>query len=241
MVVESGSTRLLVDCGFGLSDTVLRLLRHGIEPESVTAVVVTHEHADHMGGVPKFAARFNLPVYLTYGTLAAANGRMAAVEKIHPFDSHAAFVVGDIAVAPVVVPHDAREPVQYVFGDGARRVGLLTDVGLPTPHVAECLTGLDALVIECNHDPDMLLNGDYPPLLKRRIAGRHGHLTNDAAADLLRMLDCSRLKHLIAAHLSKQNNRPDLARAALSGVVGCSEDWIGIAEQGAGFAWRDLN
>src|SRR5690349_18176143 len=91
LVVESGSTRLLVDCGFGLQDTVLRLMRHGIEPESVTAVVVTHEHADHMGGVPKFAARFNIPVYLTYGTLVAANGRMAAVEQIHPFDSHAAF------------------------------------------------------------------------------------------------------------------------------------------------------
>jgi phosphoribosyl 1,2-cyclic phosphodiesterase len=241
LVVESGSTRLLVDCGFGLQDTILRLMRHGIEPESITAVVVTHEHADHMGGVPKFAARFNVPVYLTYGTLAAANGRMAAVEQIHPFDSHCAFVVGDIAVAPVVVPHDAREPVQYVFGDGARRVGLLTDVGMPTSHVAECLTGLDALVIECNHDPEMLLNGDYPPLLKRRIAGRHGHLTNDAAAELLRMMDCSRLQHLIAAHLSKQNNRPDLARAALSAVVGCTDDWIGIAEQNTGFAWRELN
>jgi phosphoribosyl 1,2-cyclic phosphodiesterase len=112
---------------------------------------------------------------------------------------------------------------------------------MPTPHVAECLSGCDALVLECNHDPDLLHNGDYPPLLKRRIAGRHGHLTNDAAADLLRAIDCTRLQHVFAAHLSKQNNRPELARAALSGALSCADDWIGIAEQDSGFAWRELN
>ena len=241
LVVESGTTRLLVDCGFNVTDTVARLARHGIEAQSITGIVVTHEHADHMGGVPKFAARFGIPVWLTYGTLAAANGRMKIVEEIHAFDSHEPFVVGDIAVAPIIVPHDAREPVQYVFSDGVRRVGLLTDVGMPTKHVAECLSGCDALVLECNHDPELLLNGDYPPLLKRRIAGRHGHLTNEAAADLLRMIDCSRLQHLVAAHLSKQNNRPELAQAALASAVSCTADWIGIAGQDEGFAWRALN
>ena len=241
LVVESGSTRILIDCGFGVSETVLRLARHGIAPESLSAVVVTHEHADHLGGVPRFAARFGLPVWLTHGTLAAANGRLGALSCVYAFDGHDAFVIGEIAVAPVPVPHDAREPVQFVFGDGARRLGLLTDLGVSTPHVAECFSACDALVLECNHDPGMLAGSDYPAALKARIAGRHGHLANDAAADLLRNIDHSRLQHVFAAHLSQQNNCPEFARAALAGALGCTPDWVGIAEQDTGFGWRDIN
>ncbi|MEO8134985.1 MAG: MBL fold metallo-hydrolase [Betaproteobacteria bacterium] len=241
LVVESGSTRILVDCGFGLADTVARLARCGIEPESLSAVLVTHEHADHVGGVPRFAARFDLPVWLTYGTLAALNGRLLPVRRIHAFDSHEAFLVGDIEIAPFPVPHDAREPVQYVFGDGVRRLGLLTDLGMSTPQVVASLSGCDALVLECNHDPDLLANSDYPASLKTRILGRHGHLANDAAADLLRAIDCSRLQHLFAAHLSHQNNRPELARGALAAAINCAPAWIGIAEQSTGFDWRDMN
>src|SRR5262245_10491622 len=121
LVVEAGPTRILVDCGFGLQDTVTRLARHGIEPESLDAILVTHEHADHVGGVPRFAAKFDLPVWLTYGTLEAVNGRLDPIYA-RPFDSHDAFCIGDIAIAPFAVPHDAREPVQYVFGDGAHRL-----------------------------------------------------------------------------------------------------------------------
>jgi phosphoribosyl 1,2-cyclic phosphodiesterase len=241
LVVESGSTRILIDCGFAVSAAVRRLARNGIEPESLAAVVVTHEHADHLGGVPRFAARFGLPVWLTHGTLAAANGRLQTGLSVHAFDSHDPFVIGDLAVAPIPVPHDAREPVQFVFGDGARRLGLLTDVGMSTPHVVECLSGCDALVLECNHDPELLANCDYPAALKQRIAGRHGHLANDAAADLLREIDCSRLQHVFAAHLSRQNNRPEFARAALAGALGCTPDWVGIAEQDSGFEWREIN
>jgi len=241
LIVESGSTRILVDCGFSVNETVQRLARHGILPSSLAGIVVTHEHADHIGGVPRFAARFDLPVWLTYGTLATVNGRFDCVGAIHPFDSHGAFAIGDIAVAPIIVPHDAREPVQYVFGDGARRLGLLTDIGMPTPHVIECLSGCDALVIECNHDAQMLADGDYPFALKQRIAGRHGHLDNDATASLLRAIDCTRLQHLFAAHLSKQNNTPELARAAVSAALNCAAEWIGIAEQETGFGWRDIN
>ena len=241
LVVESGSTRILIDCGFAVNDTVLRLGRHGIEPESLTGILVTHEHADHFGGVPKFAAKFDIPVWLTYGTLAAADGKLDAVRSLHAFDSHEAFLISDIEVTPIPVPHDAREPVQFSVSDGVRRLGLLTDIGIPTPFVAQALSGCDALVIECNHDPALLANGDYPPTLKRRIAGRHGHLDNEAAADLLRTMDRSRLQHLIAAHLSRQNNRPDLARAALAAVVNSTPEWIGIAEQAEGFEWRQIN
>jgi phosphoribosyl 1,2-cyclic phosphodiesterase len=241
LVVESGSTRILIDCGFAVSETVARLARNGIEPESLAAVVVTHEHADHLGGVPRFAARFGLAVWLTHGTLAAANGRLRTVLSVHAFDGHDPFVIGDLALAPIPVPHDAREPVQFVFGDGARRLGLLTDLGMSTPHVVESLAGCDALVLECNHDPELLANSDYPAALKARIAGRHGHLANAAAADLLRDIDCSRLQHVFAAHLSRQNNRPEFARAALAGALGCTPDWVGIAEQDSGFEWREIN
>ena len=240
LVVESGATRILVDCGFPVADTMLRLARFGIEPESLSGIVVTHEHADHIGGVARFAARFQIPVWLTYGTLSAANGRMSGLPCLHPFDGHDPFAIGDIEVFPIPVPHDAREPVQYAFGDGARRMALLTDIGTPTPYVAESLSGCDALVLECNHDPELLAAGSYPPLLKARIAGRHGHLANDVAAELLRMIDCTRLQHIFAAHLSRENNRPQLARGALSGALGCAEDWIGIADQSVGFEWREI-
>ncbi|MEP7085145.1 MAG: MBL fold metallo-hydrolase, partial [Betaproteobacteria bacterium] len=135
LIVESGTTRILIDCGFTIAETVLRLARHGIEPESLTGIVVTHEHGDHLGGVPRFAARYALPVWLTYGTLAAANGRLDGHEFVYPFNGDDPFVIGNLAIAPVPVPHDAREPVQFVFGDGARRLGLLTDLGISTPHV----------------------------------------------------------------------------------------------------------
>jgi phosphoribosyl 1,2-cyclic phosphodiesterase len=127
-----------------------------------------------------------------------------------------------------------------VIGDGARRVGVLTDLGVSTPHVEACLSGCDALVLECNHDLAMLEGGTYPYQLKKRIASRLGHLDNLAAAELLARLDTSRLVHIFAAHLSQQNNTRELARAALAGALGCALDWIGVAEQDAGFGWRDL-
>jgi phosphoribosyl 1,2-cyclic phosphodiesterase len=138
------------------------------------------------------------------------------------------------------VPHDAREPVQYVFSDGDRRLGVLTDTGCVTPHIERCLDGCDALVLECNHDSEMLRRGAYPPQLKTRIAGRLGHLDNAAAAALLATLDRRRLQHVVAAHLSEQNNCPELARAALAGALGCGSEWIGVADQETGFGWREL-
>ncbi len=138
------------------------------------------------------------------------------------------------------MPHDAREPVQFVLSDGAVRLGVLTDTGVPTPHIVESLSGVDALVLECNHDLDLLMNGPYPAQLKRRIAGRLGHLSNEASAELVRAMDCSRLQHVIAAHLSEKNNTPEMARAALAGALGCAPDWVAIATQEEGFAWREI-
>jgi phosphoribosyl 1,2-cyclic phosphodiesterase len=138
------------------------------------------------------------------------------------------------------VPHDAREPVQYAFSDGAARLAVVTDLGMSTAHVEEKLSGCDALVLECNHDAQMLAGGSYPKVLKDRIAGRFGHLDNAAAAAILVNIDCTRLKHILAAHLSSENNRPELAIRALAGALACEESWIGVATQAEGFAWRSV-
>ena len=240
LIVEAGRTRLMLDCGFGIGECVSRLARLGLEPTDLAAIIVTHEHDDHIGGVARFARKYELPVYLTYGTLTALNGERGAVAQITIIDSHTPFAIGDIEVRPFPVPHDAREPAQYVFSGSSGTLGVLTDTGCSTPHIAEMLSGLSALVLEFNHDAALLANGTYPPALKRRIAGRLGHLANDAAAQLLAGLDLSRLQHLIAAHLSQQNNTPDLARAAIIQAIGCAPEWIGIATQSDGFAWRTI-
>lgn len=241
LVVEAGGTRILVDCGFGVRDTAKRLARIGVAPDSLSAIVVTHEHSDHVGGVPAFAGKHGIPVWLTFGTLSAVAERMAGLPHVYGFDSHDAFAIGDLEVMPFPVPHDAREPVQFVISDGCHRLGILTDIGVITPCVEASLTGCDALVLECNHDLELLAGSDYPHSLKQRIAGRFGHLHNEGAAALLAALDTSRLQHIVAAHLSQQNNTPAKARAALAGALACAADWIGIADQAEGFAWRAFN
>jgi len=240
LVVDSGGTRILIDCGFGVRDTKKRLARVGLSPSSLDAILVTHEHADHIGGVAAFAGKYGIPVWATFGTLAVVSERFEGMERVYGFDSHERFAIGALEIQPVTVPHDAREPVQYVIGDGARRLGVLTDIGMSTAHVEACLSGCDALVLECNHDLGMLANGDYPPSLKQRIASRFGHLHNEAAAGLLARIDTSRLVHIIAAHLSRENNTPALASVALATALNCASAWIGIANQFTGFDWREM-
>jgi len=240
LVVEAGATRILIDCGFGLRDTAARLARIGVAPESLDAILVTHEHTDHICGVPAFAARHRIPIWLTFGTLTVAGNHFSDSERVYGFDSHDTFAIGDLEIRPFPVPHDAREPVQFVISDGAFRVGIVTDLGTSTPYVEASLTGCDALVLECNHDVALLAASDYPVSLKARIAGRFGHLDNDCAGTLLAAIDTARLQHILAAHLSQHNNTPDRARAALAGALGCAAEWIGIADQTNGFAWRML-
>lgn len=237
LIVETGATRILVDCGFGPRQLETRLGRLGLAPTQLDAILVTHEHSDHLAGVQACAQRYQLGVYLTHGTHAAmaSIGLSATV-----IDSHAAFSIRDLEVMPFPVPHDAREPAQFVLADGKRRLGVLTDAGCITNHMVDMLSGCDALVLECNHDPSMLAAGRYPAHLKRRIAGRLGHLDNASAAALLERLDRRRLQHVVAAHLSQENNTPALARTALATVLNCQSDWISVADQATGFGWREI-
>jgi phosphoribosyl 1,2-cyclic phosphodiesterase len=239
LLVEGGHTRVLVDAGFGPREMARRLERLGLAVDDIDAVLVTHEHSDHIGGAFSCARRFGWAVVLTHGTLAASRDDGADV-CIRIIDSHDSLSIGDISVHPFPVPHDAREPVQFVLTDGLRRLGVLTDAGHVTPHMVAMLDDCDALVLECNHDVAMLEQGKYPPALKRRIGGLWGHLDNAAAASLLTQIGVGKLQHVLAAHLSEENNSPALARAALAAVLGCEQDWIGIATQDEGFAWREL-
>ena len=238
LLVEAGSTRVLMDCGFGLADSVARLARLGVQPADLAGIVVTHEHGDHIGGVGRLARKHKLPVWLTAGTLAMAQDLDGVAVQV--IDSHAAFAVDELEIQPFPVPHDAREPVQYVFGDGDRRLGVLTDTGSSTPHVEAMLAGVDALVLECNHDAAMLENGPYPVSLKRRVGGRFGHLENGQSAALLDRLKHEKLQCVMAAHVSKKNNTSALAQRALARVLDCADDEVRVACQTTGFDWVSI-
>lgn len=241
LVVEQASTRLLLDCGFGLKDSEQRLARIQLTPDQLTGILITHEHEDHAGGVFKLARKYRLPVWLTHGTLKMVERALPTEPlELRVIDSHSAFNINEIEVTPFPVPHDAREPVQYTFSNGDKKLGVLTDTGCSTPHIQDMLSSCHGLVLECNHDIDMLMNGIYPMSLKQRVSGRLGHLDNVSAANILRKLDNQQLKHIVAAHLSEKNNTPELAITALSDALNCEKSWIGIADQIIGFDWREI-
>jgi phosphoribosyl 1,2-cyclic phosphodiesterase len=242
LVLEKNNTRLLLDCGFGLKDSIYRLNRLGLEPTQLSGILITHEHDDHAGGAFKLAAKFNIPIWLTHGSLTMLERFLPKQHalQLHIVDSHQTFSLQDIQIQPYPVPHDAREPVQFTFNDGVKKLGVLTDTGTSTPHIESMLNACDALVLECNHDLEMLMQGPYTWPLKKRVSSRLGHLDNQSAAELLAKLDNSKLQHLVAAHLSAKNNTPELAKSALSTALNCQADWIAIAEQNMGLDWRSI-
>lgn len=238
LIVQHRHTVVLVDCGFSLKEVKRRLANLGLDAESISAIVVTHEHTDHISGVGGLARKYNVPVYTTAGTgMASPWGEIPGEYRVIPDQSLA---IGDLEFWPFPVPHDARQPCQYVVSDGDCRLGILTDTGSITPHITSQLTKCDAMVLECNHDVELLQNSDYPQHLKQRIASYYGHLNNQQAADLIRSVDVSKLTHLVAAHLSEKNNTPVLARQKLCEALNCSSDWIGIIDQHEGLGWRDI-
>lgn len=229
----------MLDCGFPIRETERRLERLGIMPTDISGIIVTHEHQDHVGGVFKFARRHRVPVWLSYGTYQAVI-KTAEDVQVNLCRDGDRIAIDDLELIPYTVPHDAREPVQYVAGNGSVKLGVLTDAGQSTPHLVQALGGCDALMLECNHDRQMLANSTYPPSLRKRIGGAYGHLSNDTAMEILGLLDRSRLKMVVGAHLSQQNNTPELARKALCSVVDPRTVRVEIACQEEGFGWLNI-
>jgi phosphoribosyl 1,2-cyclic phosphodiesterase len=237
----STTTRVLLDCGFGIRETTRRLERLGISAGQLDALLVTHEHGDHVGSAYSFAARHRLPVYTSHGTwLATSHLRGADSADVRVCGADHRFVFGNLNVLPYTVPHDAREPLQFVLSDGNATLGVLTDAGMETPYVTARLAGVDALILECNHDREMLRTSAYPPSLKRRIGGDFGHLANEVAAAILTRVAHPRLSCVVAAHLSQQNNTRALATGALAAVLGTKANDIHVADQHEGLDWQTV-
>ncbi len=241
LVVEARSgasvTRVLLDCGFSQKDVERRLGRLGLSAGQLDAILITHEHGDHIGSGLGLARRLRVPIHMSWGTARAVGAVSQTDLDWRPCTSGIPIVQGDLQILPYTVPHDAREPLQFTFSDGASRLGVLTDIGIGTPLVTQILAACDALVLECNHDSEMLAQSRYPTSLKTRIAGALGHLSNAAAAAILAGLDRSHLRHLVGAHLSRQNNTASLARESLARALGATAAEILIATQEEGFGW----
>ena len=231
-------TRLLIDCGFALRHLDARLARAGLAACDIDAVFVTHEHGDHIGCAHALSRRERIPVWMSEGTWLATGGPDYE-GRLQLARDGTAIELGNIAVQPFTVPHDAREPLQLVCSDGQRRLGVLTDLGHATPYVLARLAGLDALLLECNHDSDMLANSAYPPFLKARVGGNYGHLSNAASAAIARAVHHAGLRHVVAAHLSEQNNSPEIVRRILAEALGAAEHEMLAADAANGSPWLD--
>jgi len=226
-VLASSSTRLLVDCGLSCRETCRRLAAQGIAPESLSGILITHEHSDHVAGLHVMAKKFRLPVYMTEPTHGAwqrqykdAAGNRVHAERLQPFAAGRSFTVGDIDVMPFTIPHDAADPVGFHFLAEGLRVAIATDLGFIPPNVRDQLRACDGLVLESNHDLEMLRGGPYPWAVKQRVMSRVGHLSNESLADFIANDYDGGAAFLILAHLSEQNNHPDLARVAAERALG---------------------
>ncbi|MBV1877831.1 MAG: MBL fold metallo-hydrolase [Pseudomonadales bacterium] len=234
-IVDDGETCLLIDLGFSVKETEKRLRRIGKVPQDIDAILVTHEHADHIHGVAPFARKYHPPVYITPGSHNPQ--KMGLMPKVHHVNIHRKFTIGSLEVEPVPVPHDSAEPCQYLVTANEIKIGLLTDLGHVTPFVVQQYRCCEILLLECNHDLAMLANGPYPYKLKQRVGGNQGHLNNEQAAGLLKSMQLDRLEHLVLMHISEKNNKSSLAVDAVKQVL---YGWTGkmhIADQSAGFDW----
>lgn len=216
-LVRADSTVLMVDCGFTLKKTVERLSGLGIAPETVSAIVVTHEHSDHIKGVGPFARRYKTPVYMTSGTYMSRN--YGVIPHLHLIKNYMPFSIENMSIDPIPVPHDAREPAQFRFRYNALSLGMLTDLGSISDCVLDTFSDCDALLVEANHDLQMLAEGPYPPSLRARVASAWGHLNNRQTAYFLDQINLGRLQHLVLGHISQKNNSMARVKEALQDTV----------------------
>lgn len=220
-LVEAEGVRLLVDAGFSGREIERRLLSVGVEAESLTGIVVTHEHGDHTRGMGVLARRFNLPLYLTAATRAACQSLLSGREDVREYRSSTPFRIGALEIQPFLTAHDAADPVAVTLRDvdAGHKLGIATDLGRPTAAVRHALTSSHLLILEANHDEAMLRNGPYPWSVKQRIASSHGHLSNRAAAEFARELHHPDLSGVVLAHMSAECNHAQAAFEVVGGAL----------------------
>lgn len=235
-LVQHGDTLLMIDNGFSIKETDKRLERLGVNGQEISAILVTHEHSDHATGVARFARRYDIPVWASHGTSAM----LKDVDTVKKFDSNKKLTLNEIDVVPVPVPHDAREPTQFVFKAADLKFGIMTDTGSITPHMVAALTDCDGLLLECNYDYDMLINGVYPESLKRRVSGDWGHLENQQSIALLQELGTKDLQHLVLAHVSEKNNSHERVLDSVSAAIRCDRARLKVIDQDEGLPWCSL-
>ncbi len=226
-VVSAGGTTLLVDIGLSCKETCKRMAERGIDPASMTAILITHEHSDHVSGLYVMAKKFGIPVFMTGATHHAwsrwahdSKGRRITLQRLEVFESGHKFVVGSIEVTPFTIPHDAIDPVGFTFQSEGIKLGVVTDLGFMPPNVKDWIRGCHGLLLESNHDLEMLRSGPYPWSLKQRVMSRNGHLSNDALAEFLATDYDGDAAFLILAHLSEANNHPEVARLCAEKALG---------------------
>jgi phosphoribosyl 1,2-cyclic phosphodiesterase len=230
---------LLVDCGLSVRELNRRLLAADLTLEDVDAVFITHEHADHIGHAKSFALRTGKPVWMSRGTALASQffDWGLSPSQCHIARDSQVFELGCLQITPFTVPHDAREPLQLRCTDGDVHLGVLTDLGHGSSHVVQALQQCHALLLECNHDTELLAQSSYPVFLKKRITGPQGHLSNEESAQLTKALVHPSLNLIVAAHLSERNNRPDLAQHLVAWAAGCQPADIQVADPLLGTPW----
>jgi len=226
-LVESSSTRILVDAGVSCRETFKRIKGLGEDPHALSAILITHEHSDHVYGLLVLARKLKIPVFMTAATHQAwsravreATGDRPALDKLECFEAGRGFQVGDIAVMTFTIPHDAVDPVGFTFRVEGAKLGFATDLGRLLMNVRDHLRGCDVLVLESNHDVEMLRNGPYPWSVKERVGSPTGHLSNKQLAEFLANDYDGSAAYVVLAHLSEQNNHPELAREAAEKALG---------------------
>ncbi|MFH1155416.1 MAG: MBL fold metallo-hydrolase [Pseudomonadota bacterium] len=211
VLVSGGSSSILIDAGLSGVELEKRMRLRGITPDTLTAIVITHEHNDHVQSAGVLSRRFNIPVYITQKTCRAASSKLGRLDHVRHFECGVSFKIGNIAIKPFSISHDAEDPVGLTLEHQSAKIGIATDMGVVTTLVKEHLKGCAILYVEANHDSDMLINGPYPWYLKQRVKGRTGHLSNLDTREMLTEIRSKDLRHVILAHLSQQNNTPDMA------------------------------
>ncbi|MHB1183902.1 MAG: MBL fold metallo-hydrolase [Desulfobulbia bacterium] len=217
--VESGQTRLLIDAGFSGKEIEHRLTGIGVGAETLSGILITHEHTDHIKGAAILSRRFRLPVFINEATLAAAGTVLDKLSQCQPFVTGETFVFQDFQIHPYAISHDTADPVGFLLNNGRALMGYCTDTGVVSKLMHHRLSNCHGLVLECNHDPELLRNGPYPPSLQQRVRGKSGHLANEDAAGFLSDILHDGLEHVVLSHLSETNNRPHLAENAMNAML----------------------